>query len=97
MLLAHNVLKDSNTEDDQSSMEQVENAKGDCLEKGHKGQLNLLCTSTYYYYAKGRLKTTYTTNYILLRHFSSREKLCIVVDNSGYFILLLKSLLNFFY
>ena len=42
MLLAHNVLKDSNTEDDQSSMEQVENAKGDCLEKGHKGQLNLL-------------------------------------------------------
>ena len=39
MLLAHNVLKDTNTEDDQSSMEQVENAKGDCLEKGHKGQL----------------------------------------------------------
>ena len=93
MLLAHNVLKDSNTEDDQSSMEQVENAKGDCLEKGHKGQLNLLCTSTYYYYyAKGRLKTTYTTNYILLRHFSRREKLRIVVDNSGYFILLLKFL-----
>ena len=46
MLLAHNVLKDSNTEDDQSSMEQVENAKGDCLEKGHKGQLNLLLLHT---------------------------------------------------
>ena len=60
-----------NTEDDQSSMEQVENAKGDCLEKGHKGQLNSLLN----YYAKGRLKTTYT-NYILLRHFSSRRKLC---------------------
>ena len=35
-----------NTEDDQSSMEQVENAKGDCLEKGHKGQLNLLLQHT---------------------------------------------------
>ena len=96
MLLAHNVLKDSNTEDDQSSMEQVENAKGDCLEKGHKGQLNLLCTSTYYYYyANGRLKTTYTTNYILLRHFSSREKLCS--RQLGLFYIIAKVFIEFFY